>query len=311
MAGRTRRLIGVAVLSLPLFAPAADAAVAAVGCVVHPDEVSAPHESAGKSREGSGKDDGSEKAYKAELGRLSSGDKTTQRATGTSGAAAKTGGSIPVYVHVINKGSGVSNGDITDKMITDQVAVLTAAYVSTGWSFSLVATDRTTNATWYTAGPGTSAEAAMKTALRRGTAQDLNIYTNNPGGGLLGWATFPSSYQSKPNNDGVVVHYASVPGGSLVPYNLGDTATHEVGHWMGLYHTFQGGCSKQGDLVGDTAPERSAAYGCPTGRDSCKGGALDPITNFMDYTDDSCMNTFSAGQDARMDAQYTAYRDGK
>jgi hypothetical protein len=312
MAGRTRRLIGVAVLSLPMLAPAADAAVAGVSCVVHPDQVSAPHASAGKSRAGSGKDDGSEKAYKEELGRLASGDKTTQRASGTSGSAARTSGTIPVHVHVVNKGSGVSNGDITSQMIADQIAVLNAAYTTaTGWSFSLVSTDRTTNATWYTAGPGSTAEAAMKSALHLGTAQDLNLYTNNPGGGLLGWATFPSSYQSKPKDDGVVVHYASVPGGSLAPYNLGDTATHEVGHWMGLYHTFQGGCSKQGDLVSDTSPERSAAYGCPQGRDSCKGGGLDPITNFMDYTDDACMNTFTPGQDARMDAQYTAYRDGK
>lgn len=222
-----------------------------------------------------------------------------------------TSGVINVYWHVINKGTGIANGDIPSSQITSQINVLNSAYSGTGWSFTLVSTDRTTNSSWYTAGPGTAAETQMKNALRQGTADDLNIYSSNPGGGLLGWATFPSSYSSKPKDDGVVILFSSVPGGSAAPYNLGDTATHEVGHWMGLYHTFQGGCSKKGDLVSDTPPERSAAFGCPVGRDTCNGGGPDPITNFMDYTDDACMYLFTAGQDARMDSLFTTYRFGK
>jgi pregnancy-associated plasma protein-A len=222
-----------------------------------------------------------------------------------------TGGVVNVYFHVINKGSGIANGDVPDSQIIDQINVLNAAYATTGWSFNLVSTDRTTNAAWFGMTPGTTAEAAAKAALRKGTAQDLNLYTANPSGGLLGWATFPWTYKSQPVNDGVVILFSSLPGGSADPYNEGDTGTHEVGHWMGLYHTFQGGCRRPGDSIADTPFERSSAFGCPVGRDTCRQAGDDPITNFMDYTDDSCMIEFTGGQDARMDGAFTRFRLGK
>lgn len=232
-------------------------------------------------------------------------------------AAAGTSGIIKVYVHVITASSGA--GRPTETQIADQIQVLNSAYAPSGWAFSwantTADTDYTANDAWYTMGHGSTAETQAKNALRKGTAADLNIYLANIGGGLLGWATFPSDYTSKPKMDGVVILTASLPGGSAAPYNLGDTATHEVGHWMGLYHTFQGGCVKSatgGDGVSDTPAERSPAYGCPTNRDSCKSLAgLDPTTNFMDYTDDACMNTFSAGQQTRMGTAYATYRFGK
>jgi hypothetical protein len=236
---------------------------------------------------------------------------TDAKPGGGGGGTPVTGGTVNVYFHVINKGTGLSNGDITGQQIQDQIRVLNDGYAGTGWSFVLAGTDRTTNATWYTMGPGTAAESQAKSALRLGTADDLNIYSANPGGGLLGWATFPSSYASAPSKDGVVLLYTSLPGGTAVPYDEGDTATHEVGHWMGLYHTFQGGCAKTGDSVSDTPAERSAAYGCPSGRDTCSTAGPDPIDNYMDYTDDACMWVFTPNQDTRMDSMFSAYRAGK
>jgi hypothetical protein len=232
---------------------------------------------------------------------------------GGGGGTTVTGGTIDVYVHVIRSASGA--GDVSDTRIVAQLDVLNAAFASTNWRFNLVGTTRSNNDSWYTMTPGSPAETQAKATLRVGTADDLNIYLANIGGGLLGWATFPSNYDSAPSKDGVVVLSASLPGGNAAPYNLGDTATHEVGHWMGLYHTFQGGCARQetgGDIVSDTPAERSAAYGCPMNRDSCASlPGLDPIYNFMDYTDDACMVEFTAAQDARMDSMFSAYRYGK
>lgn len=222
---------------------------------------------------------------------------------------------IDVYVHVITDSNG--NGGPTQKMMDDQMAVMNAGFSGNGgqsggfatpFTLRLAGTDVTANDAWFTATHGSTAEREMKHALRQGGADDLNIYYNNMGGGLLGWATFPSSYAGNPMMDGVVVLTASLPGGSAAPYNLGDTATHEVGHWVGLYHTFQGGCNGSGDYVTDTPAERSPNYGCPT-KDSCpRNAGLDPIENFMDYTDDSCMFKFTGEQAARADQQFIAYR---
>ncbi|KAF8665726.1 hypothetical protein AX16_000174 [Volvariella volvacea WC 439] len=220
---------------------------------------------------------------------------------------------IPVYFHVISADSTLNGGNIPDSQISAQIQVLNTAYASAGLSWSLAGTTRTVNADWFNnVGPSSSQQTAMKNALRQGGSNALNVYTvgfrSGSGAGLLGYATFPSSYSSAPLDDGVVILFSSVPGGSTTNYNLGHTLTHEAGHWVGLYHTFQGGCSGSGDQVSDTPPEASPASGCPTGRDTCAGGGVDPIHNYMDYSYDSCMTEFTPGQVTRLKSQILTYR---
>ncbi|MCB9504478.1 MAG: PKD domain-containing protein, partial [Deferribacteres bacterium] len=213
---------------------------------------------------------------------------------------------VPIAFHVVRHNDGVT-GDVNDQMIYDQIDVLNNAYNGWGYQFSLHSIERVNNTTWSTHTSGSSAGNQMKQSLAIDPAHVINFYLCDLGGGLLGYAVFPWSYSESDYRHGVVVLYSSLPGGSAVPYNEGDTGTHELGHYFGLYHTFQGGCAAPGDEVDDTAPESSAAYGCPDGRDTCTGGGVDPIHNFMDYTDDNCMYQFTTGQSNRMLAMMAQY----
>lgn len=248
-------------------------------CATHTDSVNSARTAQGGNRK-----DGNEpspaqvKAMETDLVRAMEAKGYSKAPNGSArkpgGGSAFAATSVNVYFHVITSGS---TGAVSSSQISQQLSVLNNAFASSGFSFALAGTDTTNNSSWYNLAQGSSAERSMKTALRKGTMDDLNIYTANLSGGLLGWATFPkSSYDVM---DGVVVLDRSLPGGSAAPYNLGDTGTHEVGHWAGLYHTFQGGCTGQGDYVSDTPAEASPAYGCPTGRDSCTSSSgLDPLS---------------------------------
>lgn len=206
---------------------------------------------------------------------------------------------IPVAFHVVRHDDGVT-GDVTDTMINDQISVLNTSYNGWGYQFTLHSIERVNNTAWSTHSYGSPAGNEMKQNLAIDPANVINFYLCDLGGGLLGYAVFPWSYPESDYHHGVVVLFSSLPGGASAPYDEGDTGTHELGHYFGLYHTFQGGCVAPGDEVDDTPPEASAAYGCPNGRDTCTGGGPDPIHNFMDYTDDACMDHFTQGQSDRM-----------
>ncbi|MFF5172451.1 zinc metalloprotease [Micromonospora sp. NPDC000089] len=245
------------------------------------------------------------------LGQRRSGVPSSFRAGAGSGSTLASV-TVPVVVHVIQRDSTRAGGNIPDSLVTSQIDVLNKAYsgatggAPTAFSFQLQKVHHVTNAAWYPIVQGSSAERSMKSSLREGGKNTLNLYLGELSDGLLGWATFPK--RSLDSMDGVVALNESLPGGTATNYNQGDTGTHEIGHWLNLYHTFQGGCSGSGDSVGDTPAEASPAYQCPTGRDTCTATGKDPITNFMDYTYDSCMYQFTPGQASRMITAWNAYR---
>ncbi|KAL9934703.1 hypothetical protein V8E36_006478 [Tilletia maclaganii] len=140
------------------------------------------------------------------------------------------------------------------------------------------------------------------------------VYTAYLANQLLGFATFPWDYGSAPYLDGVVIHTESLPSNTstFAPYNKGRTATHEIGHWLGLYHPFQNDtCASRdpGDYVSDTPQQSTPTFGCPARKDSCTWvWGLDSVSSFMDYTDDACMQRFTTGQRQRMNALSTRFR---
>ena len=219
---------------------------------------------------------------------------------------------VPIYFHVITSGT---TGNLTDRQLRDQVSQMNAAYggsyggAATGFSWTFAGVDRTNNATWYASKSG-GAEHAMKTALKVPGDNVLNVWTTD-GPSYLGFATFPSWYKRSPQLDGIVLDYKSFPGGPYgSQYSLGKTATHEVGHWLGLLHTFQGACNAKGDYIDDTPAEATPTSGCPAGKDTCTAPGTDPIRNYMDYSYDSCYDQFTPDQADRMHDQWAYFRAG-
>jgi Pregnancy-associated plasma protein-A len=220
---------------------------------------------------------------------------------------------IPVHFHILHEGQ---QGYLPDRQIKAQMVLLNKEYAPASLEFKLADVNLHENSAWFRHQPGTNEEIEMKNALGKDTAKSLNLYTAEPEGGLLGYATFPWWYQEMPQLDGVVIHHASLPKAARPwvqqpwPFNLGMTAVHEVGHWAGLYHTFQGGCDAPGDDIEDTAYEATSASGCPLNqRSSCPGETrFNPVENYMDYSDDACMKHFTPMQYQRIKDMVGYYR---
>ena len=142
----------------------------------------------------------------------------------------------------------------------------------------------------------------------------LNIWVCDLGNGLLGYATPPSNFIS--NEDGVVIGYKYFGTTGVVqsPYHKGRTTTHEIGHWLNLDHIWGNGGNCGNDNVSDTPTQEEENYSCPSfphNANSCgtSNADGDMFMNYMDYTNDACMNLFTAGQKTRMTAAINQYRN--
>ncbi|HET8961145.1 zinc metalloprotease [Nocardioides sp.] len=220
--------------------------------------------------------------------------------TAASGATALVARKVPVYVHVMRDRAG--RGNVTNRQVARQVAVLNRDFSGLGYRFDLVRIDRFKNTAWHK----DRRSGHYRAVTRKGGARALNIWLVDFA--YLGIATFPWDYARRGAVDGIRVQYNSLPGGNIPHYSEGRTATHETGHWLGLFHTFQGGCTSLNDQVDDTPAQASPTSGCPAGRDSCPLDGTDPIHNYMDYSWDSCYSEFTQGQAARAHKMWTAYR---
>ncbi len=228
---------------------------------------------------------------------------------------------VPTYIHVIHSGTTGKQFTYTSNpaYIRNQIKALNSGFrgeVNTAFTpypsrsyprytvldadskirFCLAGTTATDNTLWYNAND----DYAMKSTLKRGGSESLNVYVNTAGG-FLGYAYFPDTQDFV--EDGVVIVNDSMPGGAITGYNEGDTLTHEVGHWLELDHTHGNGCAGSGDYMNLASPstnynnvkscESTATFGCPTSLNNCAGdGGKNPIHNFMSYSDVSALNSF-------------------
>lgn len=228
---------------------------------------------------------------------------------------------VPVVVNVLYR---LPDENISLNQINSQITVLNEDFGGTNNDYNLTATYSTLKAgdtrirfvldtvrRKYVNKNSWTTNNAMKKSTQGGLdpkdpTTKLNLWVCNMGGGILGYAQFPGG---SPSTDGVVIDNNAFGrvGTVTYPYNLGRTATHEVGHWFNLRHIW-GDATCGSDLVDDTPLHNAANYGCPSAghKSTCTGTPVEMTMNYMDYTDDRCMYMFSQLQKSRMQATYAA-----
>ena len=205
-------------------------------------------------------------------------------------------------------------GLVSTEDIEAQTAVLNSVYNEFGYSFYINSIDSAVNAGWYYATDSHKYEThpwdnddqflAMTQAMTVDVLNSLNYFWTGASM-TAGLGVYPWSFSEDDSRHGIYCANYTLPGGSF-PFTEGYTGVHEVGHYFGLYHTFENGCSNPGDSVDDTPYQSDANTGCPSAPYSC--GSNDDVGNYMDYMDDVCMTHFTTGQQDRIQWALETYR---
>jgi len=227
-------------------------------------------------------------------------------------APAKFRAVVPIQFHLIYAPGVTPANYIADNVLKAQIDILNADFSGSGISFRQKGRNDFEHPIWHEVQYDSKESIDLMRAFNTAPDNQLNVYVCMID--MLGWAAFPWDVNAYPELDGVFITPKSLPVIGEEPYHLGKTLVHEIGHWCGLYHTFQGGCDGVGDEVDDTPNEARAATGPLEeliGRDTCQHSpGVDPIRNYMNYTNDAGMSEFTPGQIARMRTLMTAYRGG-